>query len=106
MRALLVAALVLAPAAHAWDSSCSKFTNKSLSPGVLQEQTGTACTSAGPVTARERWIGPLDEHRRLWELTREKAGLPAIVSATNTLTVFTGPEQVEYALLSLVKVTL
>ena len=94
MRALLVAALVLAPAAQAWDSSCSKFTNKSLSPWVLQEQTGTACASAGPVTARERWIGPADEHRRLWELTREKAGLPAIVSATNTLTVFTGPEQV------------
>ena len=49
---------------------------------------------AHTATARERWIGPVDEHRRLWELTREKAGLPASVSATNTLTVFTGSDQV------------
>ena len=42
MRALLVVMLVLAPSARAWDSSCSKFTNKSLEPGVLQGQTGVA----------------------------------------------------------------
>jgi hypothetical protein len=96
MRALLAATFLLAPAAFAWESTCSKFTNKTLDPGTLQTQQGTPCVpSAGPATARERWIGPLDEHRRLWEMTRGQAGLPLTVSATQTLTVFTGADQVD-----------
>jgi hypothetical protein len=96
MRALLAAALLLAPSAFAWESTCSKFTNKTLDPDTLQTQQGAACIpSAGPATARERWIGTLDEHRRLWEMTRGQAGLPLTVSATQTLTVFTGSGQVD-----------
>ena len=95
-RALLVAASLLAPAAFAWDSACTKFNDKTLEAGELERQRGSPCVpSAGPATARERWIGPVDEHRRLWELTREKAGLPAAVSATRTLTVFTGPADID-----------
>lgn len=95
-RTLLVAATLLAPAAYAWDSVCTKFPNKSLEADALQSQQGSPCVpSAGPATARERWIGPVDEHRRLWEMTRERAGLPAAVSATRTLTVFTGPGTVD-----------
>lgn len=94
-RALLLCACLSAPAAFAWDSACSKFTNKSLEASELAALRGEPCVpSAGPATARERWIGGVDEHRRLWELTREKAGLPAQVSATRTLTVFTGPDEV------------
>ena len=86
---LLTATLLLSPAAFAWESTCSKFANKSLEPDALQN--GAPCVpSAGPATARERWVGPLDEHRRLWEMTRGQAGLPTQVSATRTLTVFTG----------------
>lgn len=93
MRALLLSMVLLAPAVWAWDSSCSKFSNKTLEASVLEGQAGTACGS-GPAVARERWIGAVDEHRKLWEMTRAKAGLPALVSATQTLTVFTGPDQV------------
>lgn len=93
---LLLATLLLSPSAFAWESACSKFANKTLEPAALQGQRGTPCEpSAGPATARERWIGGVDEHRRLWELTREKAGLPAEVSATQSLTVFTGAAQVQ-----------
>ena len=95
-RALVVTVSLLGHAAFAWDSACTKFNDKSLEPAELQRQRGSPCVpSAGPSTARERWIGPLDEHRRLWELTREKAGLPAAVSATRTLTVFTGSADID-----------
>jgi hypothetical protein len=91
IRALLVVAVVVSASSFAWDSSCTKFTNKSLEASALASQNGSPCVpSAGPATARERWVGAVDEHRRLWEMTREKAGLPAQVSATRTLTVFTG----------------
>ncbi len=91
MRALLLVVAVLAPSAFAWDSVCTKYANKSLEAGDLERQPGTPCSpSAGPNTARERWVGALDEHRRLWEMTRVKAGLPEQVSTTRTLTVFTG----------------
>lgn len=96
MRIVLVTALLAAASAHAWESACYRFSNKSLEPDALRAQEGTACApSAGPNTARERWIGPIDEHRRLWELTREQAGLPAEVSATKTTTVFTSADTVD-----------
>lgn len=95
MRALFAFATLCASSAFAWDSVCTRFPNKTLEPSALEQTTGTPCTpSAGPATARERWIGALGEHRKLWELTRIKAGLPEAVSATRTLTVFTGPEQI------------
>lgn len=96
-RALLVVVLLLgARDALAWESACSKFTNPSLDPQALAASSGEACSpSAGPAVARQRWIGSIDEHRRLWERTRELAGLPASVSVTRTLTVFTGAQTVD-----------
>ncbi|MCU0697440.1 MAG: hypothetical protein MUC96_13015 [Myxococcaceae bacterium] len=83
MRAALLA-LALGPSlALAWDSVCF-------------ERPGRACTPfAGPQTARNRWVGPSDEHRQLFEQTREKAGLPFSVSAEQTLTVFTSAGTVD-----------
>lgn len=95
MRALFL--VLISSSAFAWDSVCTKFPNKSLSAAELESVRGTPCVpSAGPVTARERWVATeLDEHRRLWEQTRLKAGLPEQVSATRTITVFTGPGQID-----------
>ncbi|MDX2012407.1 MAG: hypothetical protein SFW67_19580 [Myxococcaceae bacterium] len=83
MRAALFA-LALAPSlALAWDSVCF-------------ERPGRACTPfAGPQTARNRWVGPSDEHRQLFEQTREKAGLPFSVSAEQSLTIFTSASTVD-----------
>ena len=75
MSSRLLVVFTLVPlSAFAWDSVCF-------------EPNGRACTpSAGPQTARHRWIGPSDEHRQLFEQTREQAGLPASVSMPTTLT--------------------
>lgn len=92
-RALLLSVALSLPA-FAWESTCAKYADKTLEPSALMN--GTACTpSAGPATARERWVGPGDEHRQLWELTRAKAGLPAALSATKTTTVFTGDARLD-----------
>ncbi|MBL8951596.1 MAG: hypothetical protein JNK82_12515, partial [Myxococcaceae bacterium] len=82
MRALTVVLLLASSQAFAWESVCYDAQGRACSP------------SAGPRTARERWVGRLDEHRQLWETTREKAGLPASVSAPFTLNVFTSVAQV------------
>lgn len=76
MRALVLLPLLAAPAL-AWESVCYDAQGRYCSP------------AAGPRTARERWVGPLDEHRQLWETTRQKAGLPAGVSSAFTLSVYT-----------------
>lgn len=83
MSSRLLAVFTLVPlSALAWDSVCF-------------EPNGRACTPfAGPQTARHRWIGPSDEHRQLFEQTREQAGLPASVSMPTTLTVFTSSSSV------------
>lgn len=83
MSSRLLTVFVLMPlSAFAWDSVCF-------------EPNGRACTPfAGPQTARHRWIGPSDEHRQLFEQTREQAGLPASVSMPTTLTVFTSSSSV------------
>jgi hypothetical protein len=82
--ALLLLAL-LPSVALAWDSVC-------------YERAGRYCTPAsGPQTARHRWRGPSDEHRQLFEQTREKAGLPFSLSAEHTLTVFTSASTVAIA---------
>lgn len=83
MSSRLLVLFSLAPlSALAWDSVCF-------------EPNGRACSpSAGPQTARHRWIGPSDEHRQLFEQTREQAGLPASVSMPTTLTLFTSSSSV------------
>jgi hypothetical protein len=67
MRCGLVLAFVLG-ACHAWayDSECYL-------PGTQND----TC-HAGPETAQNRWKGPSDEHRQLWERTVRLAGLPAL----------------------------
>lgn len=95
-RALVLSLGLVAAPALAWESVCLKYPNRTLEPEALAAQRGEPCTpSAGPATARERWVGGADEHRRLWEVTRTKAGLPAEVSSTKSLTVFTGDGTVE-----------
>ena len=56
---LVVLFSVLPLRALAWDSVCFEANGKSCSP------------SAGPQTARQRCIRPSDEHRQLFEQTRE-----------------------------------
>lgn len=82
MNRLLLVVLLPLPAL-AWDSVCYE-------PG------GRSCTPfAGPQTARNRWVGPSDEHRQLFEQTRAQAGLPLAVSDPQTLTVFTSSATVD-----------
>lgn len=87
-RLLLLALVACASPAFAWESICYQYENPTAEPAALIN--GVACKpDAGPNTARQRWVGPLDEHRVLWELTRAKAGLPESVSHTVSLDVFT-----------------
>ncbi len=82
---LVVLFSVLPLRALAWDSVCFEAGGRACSP------------SAGPQTARQRWIGPSDEHRQLFEQTREQAGLPAALSMPQTLDVFTTSATVDIA---------
>ncbi len=93
MRILTALALFAAAPALAWESTCRTYANFDAEPAQLTAPTACA-PEKGPATARARWVGPGDEHRRLWEKTRELAGLPETVSATQLLTVFTGPADV------------
>lgn len=79
MRAAFVLALLPATAL-AWESVCYDSAGKACSP------------SAGPETTHQRWIGPLDEHRQLFETTAKKAGLPAALTAEQSLVVFTAAD--------------
>lgn len=86
---VLLAAVVMLPAqAFAWDSACREYPDPTLEVSALTG--GQPCDpEAGPNTARQRLVGPLDEHRALWEETRVRAGLPDTVSRTLRLPVFT-----------------
>ena len=54
-RALLLAVLLAAPAALAWESACAKFPNPSLEPQTLKGSTSEPCVpSAGPAVATRR----------------------------------------------------
>jgi hypothetical protein len=91
--AWLLMVLVAAPAG-AWDSRCYLATpvpDPNVRGGFRAE-----CTP-GPETARNRWIGPSDEHRALLELGRIAGGLPHDVSADTPLPVFTGDTPVDVA---------
>lgn len=87
MRAALCALLLSVPAL-AYESVCFQYADETKEAAQLD--AGSTCTpAAGPNTARHRWVGPLDEHRLLFERARVAAGLPASVSATVGLEVFT-----------------
>ena len=89
-RHLTIAFVMIAPSLLAWDSHCYDYADTTLEPAAYASMTGTPCApSDGPHTVRARWIGPLDEHRAIFERTRRLAGLPDSVSATVHLRVFT-----------------
>jgi hypothetical protein len=86
---LTLALASLPTRAFAWESVCYQYPDTTLEPAAYATLSGPYCSpSAGPNTARHRWIGNLDEHRRIFETTRERAGLPDSVSANVTLRVF------------------
>jgi hypothetical protein len=88
MRALTL--LLIASPAFAYESVCFQYADNSKETTQLDAASRVTCTpAAGPNTARHRWVGPLDEHRLLFERAREAAGLPAAVSATFALDTFT-----------------
>lgn len=101
-RALLVVAVLAAPAAWAWESACSVYMNPAQDPSALKQGEGLPCAPTGVATARERWVGTYDEHRQLWEATMAKAGLPASLSSTTPLQVFTTSEQLDAGVPTLV----
>jgi hypothetical protein len=80
MRRALLALLLASTRALAWESVCF-------------DAMGNACKpAAGPNTAKQRWIGPLDEHRQIFETTAQKAGLPKELTAEHSVTVFTAAD--------------
>ena len=86
----LAALLLLSSPALAYESVCFQYPDSSKETTQLDPSTRMACNpGAGPNTARHRWVGPLDEHRELFERSRVAAGLPAAVSATVALDVYT-----------------
>ena len=90
-----LACSLFAARALAWESVCYQYSDATLEPSAYSTMSGSACApSAGPNTARNRWIGGLDEHRRIFETTRALAGLPASVSANLALRVFTSSTMV------------
>jgi hypothetical protein len=89
--AWIVGLMALAPAnALAWESKCYRYTDTSLSPSAYASVSpiGECSPGAGPDVARARWIGPLDEHRQLFDASRRAAGIPESVADTLALRVF------------------
>jgi hypothetical protein len=87
-RALGLAVLLAGLPALAWESVCYQYTDNS--KDVLQLGAGTPCTpSSGPNTARQRWVGNLDEHRLLFLAAANAAGIPSAALATQRLEVLT-----------------
>lgn len=100
MKGLVLAATLAATfhstVALAWDSYCYRYPDTSRPVAAYADASQEVCAPfAGPNVTRHRWIGPLDEHRQLFEKTREQAGLPAAISETFTLRVYTGPMSVQ-----------
>lgn len=86
MRA--IALLLISAPAFAYESVCFQYADPSKNPAQLTAPV--PCNpSSGPNTARHRWVGPLDEHRVLFERAREAAGIPAAVTDTVALETFT-----------------
>jgi hypothetical protein len=88
MRAL--ALVLVATEALGYESVCFQYPDDSKPVAQLATSAAVSCTpAAGPNTVRHRWVGPLDEHRELFERARAAAGLPTSVSDTFSLDVFT-----------------
>jgi hypothetical protein len=88
---LTFALVSLAPAhAFAWESKCYRYADPSLSPSAYASISpiGECTPGAGPDVARARWIGPLDEHRQLFDESRRAAGVPDAIAGTLALRVF------------------
>lgn len=80
---------VSAPA-FGYESVCFQYADDSKPVGQLDAASRLTCApAAGPNTVRHRWVGPLDEHRALFERARVAAGLPTSVSDTFQLDAFT-----------------
>jgi hypothetical protein len=79
-----------AGSASAFESVCFQYPDPTLEPAALRTTAAPSCEpAAGPNTARQRWVGNLDEHRALWEATRVRARLPDALAGNFTLPVFT-----------------
>ena len=92
MRRAWLLLLLVASRAGAWDSRCylaAPVPDPAVRGGLRAE------CAPGPETARNRWIGPSDEHRALLEFGRIFAHLPRAVSEDVTLEVFTGDGTLE-----------
>jgi len=98
MRTTALLLLLSAPA-FAYESVCFQYADPSKNPAQLVSPVPCA-PSAGPNTARNRWVGPLDEHRLLFERAREAAGIPAAVSDTVALETFTSDAKVTVGMAS------
>jgi hypothetical protein len=92
MRHAWLLLLLVGSRAGAWDSRCYLATPVP-DPGA-REGLRAEC-APGPETARNRWLGPSDEHRALLEFGRIFAGLPHAASEDVTLEVFTGDGTLE-----------
>jgi hypothetical protein len=98
MKALGLALALAATPALAWESTCYTYADPTLEPAALSATKVPYCApEAGTNTARQRWVGGLDEHRQIWEQSRAHAGLPSSTSSTLQLRVFTSSEQVTVA---------
>lgn len=83
-------ALFIARSANAWDSHCYEYPDATLEAAAYRTPSPAPCApEAGPHVVRARWIGPLDEHRAIFERTLRLAGLPSSLSSTVRLRVFT-----------------
>src|SRR5262249_16855979 len=82
---------VVASPAAAWDSKCY-LQSAVPDPGVIGGLRAEC--QEGPETARNRWLGPSDEHRALLEFGRIFGGLPHAVSEDIPLQVFTAHDPV------------
>ncbi|MFZ5471980.1 MAG: hypothetical protein ACOZIN_21335, partial [Myxococcota bacterium] len=97
MRYALLLILFYVPAAWGWESTCYTYADPAQEVGALGAASSYCQPEAGPYTARQRWVGGLDEHRQLWEQTRVLAGLPDAASSTRRLRVFTSSATVAIA---------
>lgn len=100
-RALaLCASLLAAVPAHAWQQDCYRYTDTAGEPDdyflisptrdpLVPRLGDPAICQPGPEAARNRWIGPREEHRRLFVRAMERAGLPASLLTTRRLRTFT-----------------
>ena len=95
-RALLLSVALLSAPALAYESVCYQRADTTLDARAYPASGAPWCSpAAGPNTARQRWVGTLDEHRRLFETAAGLAGLPAAASDTLRLSVFTSAAPVD-----------